>query len=183
MPDVPDNWPWILLAFRRGLKKGTADGMALQLLLYWESQWRAYKAGHSHGQPQRWTPALPMVLYWEGEAWEGNRSRGSALGATRSVVVLVLLYRLVPGKPFYNHPKKIFPEGKGGLFPAVSEGGPAFLAELAIIVVTRRHSKTSVEKTFLSWYITLAVKRHASIPSNAGPHERSGSNRERVWPE
>jgi len=53
------------------------DAMPLRLLLYavlyWESQWRAWQAGHPHGQPLRLTPVLPMVLYTGGEEWDGNR--------------------------------------------------------------------------------------------------------------
>jgi predicted transposase YdaD len=41
------------------------DAIPLRLLLYavlyWESQWRAWSAGHARGEPLRLTPVLPVV--------------------------------------------------------------------------------------------------------------------------
>ncbi len=48
--------------------------LLLYAVLYWESQWRAWKAGHPRGRPLRLTPVLPMVLYTGSKSWDGSRS-------------------------------------------------------------------------------------------------------------
>ncbi len=48
--------------------------LLLYAVLYWEAQWRVWKAGHPRGRPLRLTPVLPMVLYTGSKTWDGSRS-------------------------------------------------------------------------------------------------------------
>ena len=69
------------------------DVMPLRLLLYavlyWESQWRAWKARHPHGEPLRLTPVLPMVLYTGGRDVDWQPQPGRSVSRTRRVAGLV----------------------------------------------------------------------------------------------
>jgi Putative transposase, YhgA-like len=75
--DRPDALP-LLICLLVEHQSTVDNAMPLRLLLYavlyWESQWRAWSAGHPHGQPLRLTPVLPVVLYTGSEPWDGNRS-------------------------------------------------------------------------------------------------------------
>ena len=63
--------------------------LLLYAVLYWESQWRAWKARHPHGQPLRLTPVLPMVLYTGAGPWDGNRSLADLFPDIESLRVYV----------------------------------------------------------------------------------------------
>ncbi len=63
--------------------------LLLYAVLYWESQWCAWKARHPHGQPLRLTPVLPMVLYTGAGPWDGNRSLADLFPDIESLRVYV----------------------------------------------------------------------------------------------
>src|SRR5205823_3036174 len=47
--------------------------MLLYAVLFWESQWRTWEAGHEAGVPLRLTMVIPIVLHTGTRVWRTNR--------------------------------------------------------------------------------------------------------------
>jgi hypothetical protein len=77
LPFLAEPDAWALLCLLVEHQSDPDPVMPLRLLLYavlfWESEWRAWEAGHPEGAPLRLTPVIPIVFHTGTRAWRTHR--------------------------------------------------------------------------------------------------------------
>lgn len=71
--------------------------MPLRVLLYavlfWESEWKAWEAGHETGQPLRLTPVIPIVFHTGSRRWRTYRELTELIGGPEELRAFAPVWR------------------------------------------------------------------------------------------
>jgi hypothetical protein len=81
------NWALVCLLIEHQSEPDPV--MPLRVLLYavlfWESEWRQWEAGHPTGEPLRLTPVIPIVFHTGAREWRAHREMIDLLGGPAEV--------------------------------------------------------------------------------------------------